>query len=67
VSRDPAESTSTSPLGLAVAEELAELAAELEDELLHALAASPTQATETNAAIRAPRRCDIVTIDLVLS
>jgi hypothetical protein len=45
-------------------EALAELAAgaelelelELEDELLHAEAASPAQAMDTSAAIRAPRR-----------
>jgi hypothetical protein len=39
-------------------EEVAELAVleELEDELLHAVAASPTQAMAAKAAIRAPRR-----------
>jgi hypothetical protein len=57
VSRDPAESTSTSPLGLALAElvELEEMEEE-EEELLQPVAASPTQAMDTNAAICAPRR-----------
>jgi len=34
----------------------------LEDELLQAAVASPTQAMDANAAIRAPRRGVIVTI-----
>ena len=58
VFRDPAENTSTSPLGLELAElvalgELEELA-ELLDELLHA--ASPMHARDASAAICTPRR-----------
>jgi hypothetical protein len=59
VSREPAENTSTSPLGSAVAElegeELAELE-ELEEELLQPAAASPKQERTINAATGAPRR-----------
>jgi hypothetical protein len=65
VSRDPAENTSTSPLGRAVAElegeELAEAEVlaeleELEEELLQPAAASPKQERTINAATGAPRR-----------
>jgi hypothetical protein len=62
VSRDPAEKTSTSPLGLAVAEleGLEEVEALLEelllDELLQAVAATVRQVMHANAAICAPRR-----------
>jgi hypothetical protein len=66
VSRDPAESTSTSPLPLALAE-LGELLAELgevaeveEEELLQPVAATPAQAIDTHAAIIAPRRCVVI-------
>jgi hypothetical protein len=66
VEREPAEKTSTSPLGIALAElegeELAadELAAEelaaVEEELLQPVATSPMHAIDTSAASCAPRR-----------
>jgi hypothetical protein len=51
-------------IAVAVLEELGEpvVLEELEEELLQALTASPTQAMDTNAAIRVPRRWIIVTI-----
>jgi hypothetical protein len=65
VSRDPAENTSTSPLGRALLE-LGELAAELGaelgelagvvDELLQPAAVSPMQAIDAITASCAPRR-----------
>jgi hypothetical protein len=69
VSREPAEKTSTSPLGRALgeleaaalaelegaAEELEELE-ELEEELLQPAAASPMQEINASAAICTPRR-----------
>jgi hypothetical protein len=56
VSSEPAENTSTSPLGLALAEleELGELVA-LGVVLLQPAMASPTQAIDANAPISAPR------------
>jgi hypothetical protein len=66
VSREPAENTSTSPLGSALGEleaaALAEVEAaaaeleELEEELLQPAAASPMQEINANAAICTPRR-----------
>jgi hypothetical protein len=54
VSRDPAENTSTSPLGLALGELDAELEgeldAEVEEELLHPAAVRPVQAMASRAA-----------------
>jgi hypothetical protein len=53
VSREPAENTSTSPLGIALAELDAEVVGEvdveLEDELLHPAAARPVQAMASRA------------------
>jgi hypothetical protein len=53
VSRDPAENTSTSPLGIALAELEAEVGGEvdveLEEELLQPAAARPVQAMATRA------------------
>jgi len=66
VSREPAEKTSTSPLGRALGEleaaALAELEGaaeeleELEEELLQPAAASPMQEINASAAICTPRR-----------
>jgi hypothetical protein len=64
VSRDPAENTSTSPLGLALAELEEEALAGvdevdegvLEEELLQPAVTSPMQAIDTNAAICVLRR-----------
>jgi hypothetical protein len=57
VSSEPAENTSTSPLGLALAEleELGELVALGVVLLLQPAMASPTQAIDANAPISAPR------------
>jgi hypothetical protein len=65
VSREPAENTSTSPLGRALGLEAAALAElegaaeeleELEEELLQPAAASPMQEINASAAICTPRR-----------